>query len=529
MTDTSSGTVVPPEVAAWVAAGRVALATGARADEWDAAVRRAVLAEIDRVERLAMSLRAALVTAERAAGTWALRGDRDLAGFLGRESHQGRGAGFAAVGQAETLSAMPAVAQALVDGPVTPRHLQEITRAAAASPRLAEELASAQAQAKVLELARRFDAPDFGRRLKAMSTSLDPMTRQRQHDEQRAARFLLVSHTPGGALIKGALDSVAGYKVQKMLDAFSPRPAADDNRSREQRQADALMVAVERALADGTTTPGAHAPVEAIVTLTEDTWSALRRPRAATAATAGSADDLVSALEGTDPVLDETRQPWPASEIGRALCDCALTRAVVDAFGQVLDLGRGERLFQRRHWLALLAAGVTTCAWPGCGMPLRSTELHHLAWWDRDGGRTSLANCAPYCSFHHHEIHRQDVTVTRRRDGSLEHLHRDGRLIGTGPGGPVPRSARAGGPSRPPDVPGAPHGHRPASDGPPQGAPVSGPPRGGPSRGGTSRADRSRADRSRADRSRADRSRADPVEPPDDLLGLLPARAAQPG
>lgn len=415
MMETSSCAAVPAEVAAWVAAGRVALAAGEHAEEWDAAVRRAVLAEVDRVERLAMSLRAALVTAERAAGTWALRGDRDLAGFLGRESHQGRGAGFAAVGQAETLSAMPAVANALVDGPVTPRHLQEITRAAAASPRLAEELATTQAQAKVLELARRFDAPDFGRHLKAMSASLDPVTRQRQHDEQRAARFLVVSHTPGGALIKGALDSVAGYKVQKMLDAFSPRPAVDDDRSREQRQADALMVAVERALADGATTPGAHAPVEAVVTLTEETWSALRRPRAAGAASAGSASDLVSALEGADPVLDETRQPWPASEIGRALCDCALTRAVVDAFGQVLDLGRGARLFQRRHWLALLAAGITTCAWPGCGMPLRYTELHHLAWWDRDGGRTSLANCAPYCSFHHDLSNPTQRARARRR------------------------------------------------------------------------------------------------------------------
>lgn len=525
---------VPAEVTAWVAAGRVALAAGEHAEEWGAAVRRAVLAEVDRVERLAMSLRAALVTAERAAGTWALRGDRDLAGFLGRESHQGRGAGFAAVGQAETLSAMPAVADALVDGPVTPRHLQEITRAAAASPRLAEELASTQAQAKVLELARRFDAPDFGRQLKAMSASLDPVTRQRQHDEQRAARFLVVSHTPGGALIKGALDSVAGYKVQKMLDAFSPRPAADDDRTREQRQADALMVAVERALADGATTPGAHAPVEAVVTLTEETWSALRRPRAAGSASAGSADDLVSTLEGADPVLDETRHPWPASEIGRALCDCALTRAVVDAFGQVLDLGRAERLFQRRHWLALLAAGVTTCAWPGCGMPLRYTELHHLAWWDRDGGRTSLANCAPYCSFHHHEIHRRDVAVTRRADGSYEHRHRDGRLIGPAPGGHAePQRAEGAEVGRPPDAPHAPDtpsAHPVAGGGPPRSALAPGPPRGGPPREGPAREGPPSAGPSREGPSRSGSAQgrshphaSGPAEPPDDLLSLLPA------
>ena len=38
-------------------------------------------------------------------------------------------------------------------------------------------------------------------------------------DEQRANRFLNVSHTSGGALVKGRLDSVAGYKLQKVLDA----------------------------------------------------------------------------------------------------------------------------------------------------------------------------------------------------------------------------------------------------------------------------------------------------------------------
>jgi hypothetical protein len=460
MTSSSSCPVVLPEVAAWVAAGRAALAVGERAEEWDAGTRREVLAEVDRVERMATALRAKVVSAEQAAGTWALRGDRDLAGFLGRESHQGRGAGCAVVGQAQTLATMPALAEALVDGPVTPRHLQEITRATAASPKLAAQLASAQGQERVLELARRFDGSDFGRQLQAISASLDPVTRQREHDEQRAARFFEVTQTRAGALIKGQLDSVAGYKVQKMLDAFNPRPAADDERSRGQRQADALLVAVDRALADSATTAGAHAPVEAIITITEQTWAKLRaarntgaganreHPSAGSSDTAadfehmparrtgvadlpwaGSAADVLAALAGTEAVVDEAGRVWPASEVGRALCDCALTRAVVDAFGQVLDLGRGQRLFARQHWLALLAMGITTCAWPGCGMPLRYTELHHLTWWDRDNGATSLANCAPYCSFHHHQIHRHDIRITRMPDGRLDHRHRDGRLI----------------------------------------------------------------------------------------------------
>ena len=39
--------------------------------------------------------------------------------------------------------------------------------------------------------------------------------------------------------------------------------------------------------------------------------------------------------------------------------------------------------------------------------------MHHLAWWDRDGGEPSVDDGALACSFHHHELHRLDLTVTR--------------------------------------------------------------------------------------------------------------------
>jgi len=66
-------------------------------------------------------------------------------------------------------------------------------------------------------------------------------------------------------------------------------------------------------------------------------------------------------------------------------------------------------------------------------MPLAYTELHHLAWWRRDHGPTNQHNCAPYCSYHHHDIHRLAITVTRRADGSLEHRYPDGRRYGAPP------------------------------------------------------------------------------------------------
>ena len=426
--------VLPPACVEADAAFRTVLDAAAGADGWDAPTRQGALAWLARHRDVLAAVEARVLTAEREAGTWALRGDRDLAGFVGRQTRTGRGAGMAAVAQAGTLAAMPAVADALVDGPVTATHVAAITRATQQSPALAAELATPAGQEQVVALARRLDGSDFGKALTQMSASLDPATRQRSHDEQRATRFVNLTHTPSGTLIKGRLDTVAGHELGKALDALTPRPAVDDDRSNDQRRADALTTMVRRVMSDRDTLPGSVAPVQALLTLTQETFTALRAAYGDDAAAApGSALDLVGRLRGAAPVTDESGQAWPASEIARALCDCTLTRAVVATTQADLNLGRSSRAFKRQHWLALYAAGTTTCAIEGCGMRLAYTALHHIAWWQRDRGDTDVANCAPYCSFHHHEIHRLGITITRRADGSLEHHHPDGRPYGGAP------------------------------------------------------------------------------------------------
>ncbi len=446
----SVAVVVPGLLASMDRAARALLDAAGRADEWEASVRQEVLAWLTRHRDVLAAIDGRVLTAERDAGTWSLRGDRDLAGFVGRTSRGGRAAGMAAVGQAGTLAAMPAVAEALVEGPVSSAHVAQITRATRQSAVLAAELASPEGQAHVVELARRLDGAEFGKALARLSASVDPAGRQRLHDEQRAARSLTWTHTAAGTVLAGRLDTVAGHRLAKVIDALCPRPALDDERSRPQRQADALMALVERAAADAATTPGAVAPVQGIVTFSEATWVALRAARrseggvaaatrdrceGAPTSVAGSATDVIDRLPGAEPVTDQSGQAWPASEIARSLCDCALTWAMVDTPGTELNLGRQSRTFRRQHWLALYAAGVTSCSVGGCGMPLAYCELHHLVWWNRDGGRTDLANCAPYCSFHHHEIHRLGIVAVRRPDGTLTHRHPDGRPYGGAPPG----------------------------------------------------------------------------------------------
>ncbi|WP_407344528.1 hypothetical protein [Pengzhenrongella phosphoraccumulans] len=115
---------------------------------------------------------------------------------------------------------------------------------------------------------------------------------------------------------------------------------------------------------------------------------------------------------GYAPATLEDGTPVPASELGVIMCDCELTRIVINADGVPLDLGRTERLFTGPQRKAVIARD-RECAWPDCHAHARWCHIHHLAWWQRDNGPTSVENGALLCNFHHHEVHRLDLTLTR--------------------------------------------------------------------------------------------------------------------
>ncbi len=458
----------PAPVTALEAAARALLAAASGAAQWGAGGRRAALSALDRVSGVLTAARSRVLTAEQDDGTWGVHGDKDFAEWVGRTSRQGRGAGFAQVGQAAALATMPVVERGLIDGPVTPGHLQQLTRATAASPLLAERLATPLGQEEVVRLAGKLDAGHFGKALARMGAAVDPASRQRSHDEQRANRFLRLQHTPGGTVVNGRLDSVAGNLFQRAVDALNPTPAADDDRHHDQRQADALTAMSQRVLADTTTTPGALVPPQVTLVIREQTWAALRAagvgaaspaeaesPAGATgscasagdggpdvmdvtgdpsgggrrsAVGAGSAADVVSRLRGVPAVTDEDGNVWPASEMARVLCDDEITRLVMGTAGVAVAEGRGKRLFTAHQRKAIVAMDGGGCAYPGCAMPARYTDLHHLTWWDRDRGPTDVANGCQLCNFHHHEVHRRDVRITRNARGALVFTFPDGRV-----------------------------------------------------------------------------------------------------
>lgn len=116
-------------------------------------------------------------------------------------------------------------------------------------------------------------------------------------------------------------------------------------------------------------------------------------------------------------MLDNAQLLTPES-VRRIGCDAGVLPAVMNSAGQVLDLGRTQRLWAgaARRAIILRDRG---CVFPACDRPPEYTDIHHIKHWSR-GGRTDLTNGALLCGFHHHLIHHGDWQIRMGADGLPE-------------------------------------------------------------------------------------------------------------
>lgn len=395
-------------------AGLATAASDARS--WDAGHRRTVLADVDHAIARLTAVRSEILLAERDSGDWRGSGDPSFAAWRGRTARVGLRGGATDERRAETLTRMPELRAATVAGSVSVAHVDVVGQTAArGSQAVRDALGSPEGQTRVLELARRLDAGRFATALAKLAAGVDAGHVELTHQGQRAERFLHLAETPSGTRVSGQLDAMAGHRLRLALEALSPRPAADDDRSPGQRRADALDALAETVLSLPDTGSGAAVRPHVSFLMTEETWAALRAARRADAGARDTEDGAMTDVAATSipPVTLEDGTPVPMSEVARALCDCELTRVVLDARSEPVDLGRTQRTYtgvQRRGVIARDGG----CAWDGCAMAARWCEVHHMTWWDRDDGRTAVEDGALVCSYHHHEIHRLDLRVRRR-------------------------------------------------------------------------------------------------------------------
>ncbi|SFO02333.1 HNH endonuclease [Geodermatophilus obscurus] len=225
-------------------------------------------------------------------------------------------------------------------------------------------------------------------------------------DPTEGRRLVFVRHADGSVSFSGHLDAVGGEKVQTAVEAHvqADRPAGDE-RTRAQRQGDALLQIADNALATGAV------PVLRTV-----------RPHVAVRI---DLDDLATGQGAADmgfgATISAARARWLA-------CDGRISRVVFGPDGVPLDVGREQRLVSGalRRAVELRDGG---CVFTGCDAPSHWTDVHHLVHWI-DGGETSLENSALLCERHHTKVH-HGFRVERQPSGRWRTWRPDGTEITT--------------------------------------------------------------------------------------------------
>ena len=135
----------------------------------------------------------------------------------------------------------------------------------------------------------------------------------------------------------------------------------------------------------------------------------------------------VDAFSGLEPAVLDDGSPLSASQLARLLCDSTLSRVILTASGEVLDVGRNKRLFTSAQRRAVIARD-RTCRYPGCNDTIAHGQIHHALPWQA-AGRTTLANAVLLCWHHHAMVHREAIAISHH-DGGFVFTSPDGTAIG---------------------------------------------------------------------------------------------------
>ncbi len=175
----------------------------------------------------------------------------------------------------------------------------------------------------------------------------------------------------GRVWVRGVLDAEGGALVRTALEPLARPIGKGDDRRLNRRFADALVELAGHALDNGMVPRRATQRPHLQVTTTLETL--LQRMGAPAA-------DLEFSL------------PISAASVERLACDCNVTRILLGADSQVIDVGRSKRVISPAQRRALNVRDKG-CRWPGCDRPASCTSGHHIVHWTK-GGSTDLDNLA---------------------------------------------------------------------------------------------------------------------------------------
>ncbi len=222
-------------------------------------------------------------------------------------------------------------------------------------------------------------------------------------------RALYVSPLLDGMVrVDGDLDAETGQALMSALAAMCDAEARargedPDLRSPAQRRADALGEVCRQWLESATKPTVAGERPHLVVTMDLESLEAR----------AGRRCELTDAGVIT------------AEAARRLACDADVTRVIVDARSEPLDVGWRTKVVPPPLRRAVIVRDGG-CRFPGCERPPGWCDAHHVEHW-ADGGATALGNLVLLCRPHHRLIHQHGFGVVmqhgrpwfRRPDGSM--------------------------------------------------------------------------------------------------------------
>ena len=305
---------------------------------------------------------------------------------------------------------LPATLELLRAGEISQRHAFDLADATRALP--VESVAVVEA--RVLERASEQTAAQFRASVKrAVLRVTSPDVEQAAHLAAVAARRVIVTPVADGmAELWALLPASDAAQVMAALNARAQETihaAGGDDRTADQRRADALVELADTALADPALTRS-HGQRPAVqVTLAASTLMGL--------------DDQPAELDGYGPIT--------AVMARRIATDPTATwrRILTDDHGHVQHAS-SKTYRPTTDMIRTVLARDQHCTFPGCRRHAQYTDLDHVHAW-RPGDQTTAANLQSLCRRHHRLKHDGDWTVTRDAESGvtawIDRTHREYR------------------------------------------------------------------------------------------------------
>jgi len=306
--------------------------------------------------------------------------------------HMTSGAAADRIAVGERIDSVPQSVEAMVGGEVGFPHLALIAREAEA----VAELGGGRQfdETPLLAKARDLTVGRFRNFCHHHRHAIDPEGYVANQAQACEARALTLKTGEGGMLwIRGVLDPEGGAVVRTALEPLAKRNGRNDDRRLDRRLADGLVELAHHALEGGSLPRQGGHRAHLQVTATLETL--LQRCGA-------PAGELELSL------------PISRTAVQRLACDRSVTRVLLNADSQVIDVGRTTRKIPpaTRRALDVRDRG---CRWPGCDRTAGWTSGHHLRHWSK-GGSTDLQNLALLCHRHHWLVHEGRWQIVRGDD-----------------------------------------------------------------------------------------------------------------